>query len=173
MELTMTLLVPDRCCFSGGIERLCRSLFPELARIGVEVVWAVPGGRVGSLPCPEGVHIVPIEWPHWSWRRVLSALSRRLGLWSVFDHLHLQRVRELRRKWRADHVLYPWIFGELLPEDDAAYTVWVLDRNWTRFPQNFGQKPEELDGLLETWMQRAKNIVSISRVVTDDLVARW
>jgi glycosyltransferase involved in cell wall biosynthesis len=173
MELPMMLLVPDRCCFSGGIERLCRSLFPELARIGVEVVWAVPAGRVDALRGPEGVHIVPIEWPYSSWRRPLSALSRRLGVWSVFDHQHLKRIRELRRQWKADHVLYPWIFGELLPDDNAAYTVLVLDRNWAKFPQNFRQKPEELDGLLETWMQRAKNIVSISRVVTDDLVGRW
>jgi hypothetical protein len=42
----VTVLEPDRCCFSGGAERLCRSLFPELARIGVEVVWAVPAHRV-------------------------------------------------------------------------------------------------------------------------------
>jgi glycosyltransferase involved in cell wall biosynthesis len=173
MELAMMLLVPDRCCYSGGIERLCRSLFPELARVGVEVVWAVPAHRVDPLLGTDGVHIVPIEWPHWSWRRTLSAVSRRLGVWSVFDHQHIKRLRELRRQWRVDHVLYPWIFGELLPDDDAAYTVLVLDRNWAKFPQNFRQKPEELDELLETWMQPAKNIVSISRVVTEDLVARW
>jgi glycosyltransferase involved in cell wall biosynthesis len=51
--------------------------------------------------------------------------------------------------------------------------VLVLDRNWSKFPENFERKPEELDALLEAWMLRAKSVVAISRGVADDLAARW
>jgi glycosyltransferase involved in cell wall biosynthesis len=169
----MTLLVPDRSCVLGGVERTCLSLFPQLARLGVNVVWAVPAHRVGALACADSVHLVPIEWPRANWRRTLSALCRRLGAVWVFDRLHLARIRDLQREWRADHLFYPWVLGEPLPDDDVPRTVLVLDRNWTKFPQNFAQKPAELDALLEAWMLRAKNIVAISRDVADDLALRW
>jgi glycosyltransferase involved in cell wall biosynthesis len=169
----MTLLVPVRSCVAGGVERICLSLFPELARLGVEVVWAVPAHGISGLACADGVRLVPIEWPRGSWRRTLSALCRRLGATGVFDQLHLARIRELQREWRADHLLYPWVLSEPLPDDDVPRTVLVLDRNWTKFPQNFAQKPKELDALLEAWMLRAKNIVAISHDVADDLAVRW
>jgi glycosyltransferase involved in cell wall biosynthesis len=169
----MTLLVPVRSCVAGGVERICLSLFPELARLGVEVVWAVPAHGISRLACADGVRLVPIEWPRGSWRRALSALCRRLGAIGVFDQLHLARIRELQREWRADHLLYPWVLSEPLPDDDVPRTVLVLDRNWTKFPQNFAQKPKELDALLEAWMLRAKNIVAISYNVADDLAVRW
>jgi glycosyltransferase involved in cell wall biosynthesis len=169
----MTLLVPDRSSVLGGVERLCLSLFPELARLGVKVVWAVPAHRIGPLAHAEGVHLVPIEWPQGTWRRALSALSRRLGAIWAFDRLHLARVRWLQREWRADHLLYPWLLGEPLPEDVFPRTVLVLDRDWTKFPQNFIKKPQELDALLEAWMRRANNIVAISQHVADDLASRW
>lgn len=169
----MTLLVPDRSCVSGGVERICLSLFPELVRLGIEVVWAVPAHRIGALPCADVVHLVPVEWPRGDWRRTLSALCRRLGANRLFDQLHLARVRALRREWRADHLLYPWLLGEPLPGDDVPRTVIVLDRDWTSFPQNFTQKPEELDALLEAWMLGAKNVVAISRNTADDVAARW
>jgi len=169
----MTLLVPVRSCVAGGVERICLSLLPELARLGVEVVWAVPAHGISGLACADGVRLVPIEWPRGSWRRTLSALCRRLGAIGVFDQLHLARIRELQREWRADHLLYPWVLSEPLPDDDVPRTVLVLDRNWTKFPQNFAQKPKELDALLEAWMLRAKNIVAISYDVADDLAVRW
>ena len=169
----MTLLVPVRSCVAGGVERICLSLFPELARLGVEVVWAVPAHGISGLACADSVRLVPIEWPRGSWRRRLSALCRRLGAIGAFDQLHLARIRELQREWRADHLLYPWVLSEPLPDDDVPRTVLVLDRNWTKFPQNFAQKPKELDALLEAWMLRAKNIVAISYDVADDLAVRW
>src|ERR1700732_4118136 len=104
----MTLLVPVRSCVAGGVERICLSLFPELARLGMEVVWAVPAHGIGALACADGVHLVPIEWPRGSWRRTLSALCRRLGAIGVFDRLHLARVRELQREWRAGPPLFSW-----------------------------------------------------------------
>src|ERR1700736_195068 len=116
---TMTLLVPDRSCVSGGVERIRLSLFPELARLGVEVVLAVPAHRIGAPACAEGMHLVPIEWPRGNWRRTLSALCRRLGAIWVFDRLHLARVRELQREWRADHLLYLWLVGGPLSDGDC------------------------------------------------------
>jgi hypothetical protein len=56
----MTLLVPVRSCVAGGVERICLSLFPELARLGVEVVWAVPAHGISGLACADGVRLVPI-----------------------------------------------------------------------------------------------------------------
>jgi glycosyltransferase involved in cell wall biosynthesis len=169
----MTLLVPVRSCVAGGAERICVSLFPEIVRLGVKVVWAVPGHQIGELSRADGVQLVPIEWPRGNWRRAASALCRRMGETRYFDCLHLKRIRELQKKFSADHLLYPWVVGEPLPKNDAPCTILVLDRNWTIFPQNFSQKPDELDALLEAWMGIAKNVVAISRAVADDLIARW
>lgn len=169
----MTLLVPDRSSVSGGVERICLSLFPELVRLGIEVVWAVPAHRIATLTCVNGVHIVPIEWPRENWRRILSALCRRLGATWLFDRLHLAHIRELQREWRADHLLYPWLLGEPLPNDRLPRTVIVLDRNWTKFPTNFALKPKDLDASLEGWMLRARNVIAISRGMADELAVRW
>jgi glycosyltransferase involved in cell wall biosynthesis len=169
----MTVLVPVRSCVAGGVERICLSLFPELVRLGVKVVWAVPAHQIGELSKADGVQLVPIEWPRGNWQRAASALCRRLGRTRCFDRMHLARVRELQKKCRADHFLYPWVLGEPLPKNDIPCTILVLDRNWTIFPQNFSQKPEELDALLEAWMRIAKNVVAISLAVADDLTARW
>jgi glycosyltransferase involved in cell wall biosynthesis len=117
---------------------------------------------------------MPVEWPRQSWQRTLSALYRRLDGSAAFNRLHLSRVRRLREKWGANHLLYPWILGEPVPDDDKiSRTILVLDRNWTRFPENFVRTPGELDSLLENWMRVANHVVAISQDVARDLSARW
>jgi len=177
------VLVPDRSCVAGGAEKLCASLFPELSALGVEVLWAAPEHRLGDLTqmgaAAKGARLLPVEWPKGNWRRALSALSRRLRrirlAGRVFDRLHSARVRQLRREIRADHLLVPWILGEPLPEreKEASITAIVLDRNWTKFPENFSQSPDELDALLEAWMRRADRVIAISQDVAGDLTQRW
>jgi glycosyltransferase involved in cell wall biosynthesis len=170
----MRLLVVDRSCVPAGVERFCLSLFPELARLGVDVFWAVPSHRIANLPSADSVRVVPIEWPSGSWQRTLSAVCRRLSAAQGFNRLHLARVRRLREEWRPDHLLYPWFLGEPLPDDyEVPRTILVLDRNWTKFPQNFAQTPGDLDSLLESWMLRAENVVVISRDVASDVAACW
>ena len=170
----MTLLVADRSCVAGGGERFCLSLFPELTRLGVEVVWAVPAHRISTLQSADGVRLVPIEWPRRLWQRTVSGLCRRLGATEGFNRLHLWRVRKLRSEWQADQVFYPWFPGEPVPDDNRVpRTILVLDRNWTHFPQTFSQEPAQLDALLENWMRRANRVVTISQHIADDLVMRW
>jgi glycosyltransferase involved in cell wall biosynthesis len=170
----LRLLVADRSCVAGGVERICLSLLPELVRAGWEVIWAMPAHRISDLKTADGVHLVPIEWPQGSWQRTLSALARRLGTTKTFDRLHLSRVIALKSSLRADHLLYPWFLGEPAPaEDKIPFTMLVLDRNWSMFPENFAQSPGELDSLLKGWMLRAKNVVAISDEVAKDLKSNW
>jgi len=178
----MKVLVPDRSCVAGGAERLCTSLFPELGMLGVEVIWAVPEHRQPDLTATSargpGIRLIPVEWPRGSWQRSLSALCRRLralpGATSLFDRLHTARMSQLKRELQADYLLYPWLLGEPVPPDDGTQVaVIVLDRNWTRFPENFSQSPAELDALVEAWMRRAQRVIAISCDVRADLVQRW
>lgn len=179
----MTVLVPDRSCVAGGAEKLCLSLFPALGALGIEVLWAAPEHRLGDLmktgAAANGVRLLPVEWPKGSWRRALSGISRRLRraplASRIFDGLHAARIRRLRREFRAEHVMVPWILGEPLPARDkqAPITAIVLDRNWTKFPENFSQSPDELDALLEAWLLKSQRVVAISQEVARDLAQRW
>jgi glycosyltransferase involved in cell wall biosynthesis len=92
----------------------------------------------------------------------------------AFDTLHRSRVKELTRGIDVDHVFYPWFLGEPVPATNMTpCTMLVLDRNWTRFPNNFAQPPRELDSLLNEWMLRATNVIAISREVATDIKSNW
>lgn len=178
----MRVLVADRCCVGGGVERLCTELLPALVALGAEVIWAVPTHRMTALReagvCRAGVELVPIEWPRGSWQRYLAAGLRRLRSVPLAnranDQVHLRRVARLERQLEPDHVLYPWILGEPQPSPDGvARSIVVHDRNWTRFPENFTESADELDGRVEAWLRLANRVVVPSDVVAADVAQRW
>lgn len=175
----MRMLVVDRCCVAGGVERLCTALLPQLIALGVEVIWAVPSHRIRELNetgvARDGVRLVAIEWPWPScWRMNSAALRRVPAALKAVDAIHLRRIARLRDELNATHIFYPWILGEPLPaRDGARRSIIIYDRNWTRFPQNFREPPSVLDDHVERWLQAADRVIVPSNDVASDLVQRW
>ncbi len=173
--------MPDRCAVAGGVERLCTALLPELAALGHEVVWAVPSHRMPALAAALGdarVRLVAVEWPRHTWQRWMAAAARRargvLPVSRVADALHRLRIEDLRARHGSGHELYPWVLGEPVPRPTSTpRTIFVLDRNWSRFPGNFAERAEVLDDRVERWMRVAAHVVTLSDTVAADLAARW
>lgn len=178
----MRILVPDIASVAGGVERMCLSLFPELTKAGVDVIWVVPQHRTKnlerSLPSGHGVTFEDVDWPLGDWRRYVTALCRRFGDISLVcklrSKMYLWRVETLRIRWKVDHLLYPWILDEPVPEArEISRFVFVHDRNWAHFPNNFTRTPEKLDSHVENWMSKSRGVVTVSESVALELKAKW
>jgi glycosyltransferase involved in cell wall biosynthesis len=168
--MPVRLLVFDEELFEGGVQTLCFSLLPALARLCETLVWAVPAHLQEKFRrrTKDTLILESHNWPGWSWYGLRQRVLRKASPW-LPDELRVvetrslrdARIRSLAKKYRCTHWLTSCIFSQALPDVTQPVFGFVCDVN--------PAMPDDVKANIARWLTDARGIFAISEFTSDQL----
>lgn len=164
----LRLLVVDEAIALGGVERMCVSLMPELAKRCENLVWMLPQHRLdtmqAAMPRDAKVQFESFHWPKLGAGRLVNAAGLRMAeafgstasLRRMEQRLEVLRLRSAARAHRSTHVLYPALFRQRFPQVPLPVFAGVMDVNY------HPSIDTECFANLKLWVRKASRLISIS-----------